>query len=414
MNFKLEPIQYIIFLILIKSSLVMIVSAMLSNFNYFFDRFFATFKPINNRIILAIIFSSTIVVGLILRYTANYHALDFSVPFLFVIGAVLGFLPTLITLTVVSLFIFIFSNEYYYILYCSFSSLIGSFFYSPDIFDNKKIKHRAYLGMLPLALISIILHLYAPPSMMFSLSNRTAEGNLVAVFSDLVSIFLIFFVFEYHYKSIKLMENSFNLNKARLAILSSQINPHFLFNTLNTIASAIRVKPNIARDLVFKLSETLRYVLKTENDFKPLQDEINFISNFVSIENVRFGDQRLNFAFNIDQQCKEFLIPTMILQPIVENAIRHGLVPLTNRRGLLEIFAKLLSEDKNEFLEIKIIDNGVGIEKINDDIFKKGIGLSNVNDRLKLLFGKNAKIEINSIKNQGTKVTLLFPKKVSL
>lgn len=411
MNFKLEPIEYIIFLVLIKFSVVMIVSAMLANFNFFFDRFFSTVKPLTSRFVLSSILGLTIIIGLLLRYTAGYHALDFSVPLLFVTGSVLGFLPVTLSAIVTALFIIIFSNEYYYALFCILSAVTGALFYRPDIFDIKRYKYRAYLGILPLVVISILLHVYAPQSTIFSLSNRTIQGNFMSIFSDALSIFLIFFVFEYHYKSIKLMENSYNLNRARLAILSSQINPHFLFNTLNTIASAIRLKPNIARDLVFKLSEILRYVLRTENEFKPLQDELNFISNFVSIENVRFGDQRLHIDIDIDNKCREFLIPTMILQPIVENAIKHGLVPLTNKRGILEIKAKVLEFEGKDFLEILIIDNGVGIKDMSDNIYTKGIGLSNIKNRLYLLFSNEAKLEIISTQSTGTLVKLILPNK---
>jgi len=408
MNFYLEPIEYILFLILIKFSIVMIVSAMLSNFNYFFDRFFSTIKNLKTKLILSYIITPTIIIGLLLRYTANYHALDYAVPFLYLIGSVLGFIPSFISSIIVAFFIVIFSSEYYYAVFCILSSVIGSFFYKPDFFEDKKNKYIAYYGLIPLLLISIIFHIYAPAKFFFTLSNNTIEGNIVSILSDAVSIFLVYFVFEYHYKSIKLMENSYSLNEARLAVLSSQINPHFLFNTLNTIASAIRLKPNIARDIVFKLSEILRYVLKTENDFKPLQDELIFIENYLSIENIRFGEQRLNFKFEIENTCKEFLIPTMILQPIVENAIKHGLNSITNKKGLLIIKAKF----NNDAIEINIVDNGKGFENINSDIYKKGIGLSNVKARLALLFGKKANINIISNINEGTIVSLIIPKRV--
>lgn len=409
MNFYLEPIQYILFLILIKFSIVMIVSAMLSNFNYFFNKFFSTIKNLKTKLILTYIITPTIIIGLVLRYTANYHALDYSVPFLYLIGSVLGFIPSFISSVLVAIFILIFSKEYYYAVFCIASSIIGCFFYKEDFFEYKKNKYIAYYGLIPLLLISIILHIYAPSKFFFTLSNNTIEGSIVAILSDAVSIFLVYFVFEYHYKSIKLMENSFSLNAARLAVLSSQINPHFLFNTLNTIASAIRLKPNIARDIVFKLSEILRYVLKTENDFKPLQDELIFIENYLSIENIRFGEQRLNFNFNIQEECKEFLIPTMILQPIVENAIKHGISSLTNKKGVLTIEAKYFD---NKTIEINITDNGKGIDILNQNIYKKGIGLSNVKARLNLLFGKFANINIISNKDNGTLVKLLIPKRV--
>ena len=114
------------------------------------------------------------------------------------------------------------------------------------------------------------------------------------------------------------------LNEARLAALSRQINPHFLFNTLNSVASLIRLDPEQARQVVYKLSKILRRLLRQQENLTPLADELSFIDDYLAIEMVRFGD-KLRFIREIDPATLDLLVPSMLLQPMVENSIRHGL-----------------------------------------------------------------------------------------
>jgi LytS/YehU family sensor histidine kinase len=180
---------------------------------------------------------------------------------------------------------------------------------------------------------------------------------------------------------------------------------------LNTIAASIRINQNVAREIVFKLSEILRYVLSAENEFKPLQDEINFIENYLAIEALRLGETRLKISIDVDEGAKELHIPTMLIQPLVENAIKHGIAPLADRRGELNIDVKYVNGSGsgnvtgNGDLVIKIKDNGPGMIVL----FGKGIGLANVRDRLKLLYGDKARLEFSSDLNKGTTATINIP-----
>ncbi|MBN1114780.1 MAG: histidine kinase [Oligoflexia bacterium] len=409
MNFRLEPIQFIIFLILIKWAAVMIVAALLAYFNYFADRLFAVSKTVKTRYILASLLASVFVICLILRYRAGYHAIDISIPGLFITGAVLGFLPSLVASGIVAIVYWIFSGEYYSILLGFVSALAGSVFYRENLFENRRKIYRVCAGMLPVSILILILNRYAPYNSIFSLSNRTIEGDIVVAISDLVAVFLVFFVWNHHINKVQLVEKNENLLQARLAVLSSKIKPHFLFNTLNTIASAIRINPEIAREIVFSLAEILRYILKTENEFKPLRDEIDFVDNYLSIESFRFGESRLQVVMDIEEETKELNVPAMLLQPLVENSIKHGVSSLTDRKGVISIHSALDRNDRNNILRLVVADNGAGMEMKEDALFASGIGLSNVRDRLRLLFGDKAGMQILSEPGRGTNITLLLP-----
>ncbi|PYU33203.1 MAG: sensor histidine kinase [Acidobacteria bacterium] len=117
------------------------------------------------------------------------------------------------------------------------------------------------------------------------------------------------------------------LLKARMAALTSQINPHFLFNTLNTVASLIRFDPDLARIVVIKLSNILRRLLSKDETFVPLRAELDFIDDYLDIEVVRFGRDKLQIHKRIDEHTLEAFVPSMLLQPIVENSLKHGLAP---------------------------------------------------------------------------------------
>src|SRR4029079_15069615 len=114
------------------------------------------------------------------------------------------------------------------------------------------------------------------------------------------------------------------LNEARLAALSSQINPHFLFNTLNSVASLIRLDPDQARQVVYKLSKILRRLLRQQDNLTTLGEELSFIDDYLAIEMVRFGD-KLRFVKEVEPETLDLLVPSMLLQPLVENSIKHGL-----------------------------------------------------------------------------------------
>jgi len=192
---------------------------------------------------------------------------------------------------------------------------------------------------------------------------------------------------------------------AQLAALRAQINPHFLFNSLNSIAQLIRTDPDRAEACVERLAEMFRYVLRHgEKDFVPLADELEMARAYLDIERARFGD-RLRVETHVDPPSLQHLIPNLILQPLVENAVKHG---LSRKRGggTVRIDAILTGE----FLQLIVGDDGLGMpDAALARVYERGIGLRNLRDRLERLYGPAHLPEITSEPGSGTEVRLRLP-----
>jgi two-component system LytT family sensor kinase len=206
----------------------------------------------------------------------------------------------------------------------------------------------------------------------------------------------------------KLEQQQLHLNEARLAALSRQINPHFLFNTLNSVTSLIRSDPEQARQVVYKLSKILRRLLRQQDNLTSLGEELSFIDDYLAIELVRFGD-KLRFVKDIDPATLDLLVPSMLLQPLVENSIRHGLSNKVDG-GMVRVRSRMAGGR----LQILVEDDGVGIpEPKLATLFEQGIGVSNVNERLKVLFGDDYKMWIDSRLGEGTSTGIEIPEQAS-
>jgi two-component system LytT family sensor kinase len=189
----------------------------------------------------------------------------------------------------------------------------------------------------------------------------------------------------------KLEDQQRLLMQARLDALTSQINPHFLFNTLNSVSSLIRTNPQQARAVVYQLSNILRRLLRKTDNFSTLREELKFIDDYLSIEVVRFGD-KLKFRKEVEPSALDMQVPSMLLQPLIENCIKHGLASKV-AGGSITLGARRVEER----LHLLIADDGVGIpESEMAGLLERGIGVSNVNERLKVLFGADYRMSINS------------------
>ncbi len=195
--------------------------------------------------------------------------------------------------------------------------------------------------------------------------------------------------------------------EARLAALTSQINPHFLFNTLNSVSTLIRIDPDRARAMVYKLSNVLRRAMKNTGNFSPLRDELAFIDDYLAIEVVRFGE-KLRFSRDIVPEALNLPVPSMVLQPLIENSIKHGLAGKLEG-GTIWLRARLSETGK---LILVVEDDGEGIpEEKMEDLFgaSSGIGVSNVKERLEVLFGENYRMSVDSKLGQGTRTEIEIP-----
>jgi len=207
----------------------------------------------------------------------------------------------------------------------------------------------------------------------------------------------------------KLAEQEKALMQARVDALISQINPHFLFNTLNTVSSLIRFDPDTARTVLLKLSNILRRRLKRQLHFVPLKQELEFIDDYLDIEVVRFGKDKLRIRKEIEAGILDVMIPSMILQPLLENSIRHGIGPKIEG-GTITL---RVTRDKGQ-LCIEVADDGVGIsEQRRPGILESGIGISNVHERLKVLYGQDYTMRIESQPGNGTAIRIEIPELVN-
>ncbi|MDF1576381.1 MAG: histidine kinase [Bacteroidales bacterium] len=188
---------------------------------------------------------------------------------------------------------------------------------------------------------------------------------------------------------------------AELNMLKSQINPHFLFNSLNSISSLTMSNPDEAREMIIRLSDFLRYSLKhRENEYVPLEEELGRMKDYLAIEKIRFGE-KLHYEFNISEECVKFPVPTMIFQPLFENAIRHSVYE---------------SVDPVSISFYCALDQGLMKAEIRNDYDPAvpsrkgtGVGLQNVRQRIALAYQDQGKVQWSGRDGVFT-VTILFPR----
>ncbi len=197
------------------------------------------------------------------------------------------------------------------------------------------------------------------------------------------------------------------LLEARLDALQRQINPHFLFNTLNSIGSLVRSQPELAREMIVKLANILRALLKDHDTYVPLREELKFTDDYIAIEVVRYGAEKLRVEKEIDPRTLEVLVPSILLQPLIENSIKHGLEPRIHG-GTVTLRSRL--EGGRALIEVA--DDGVGMRGRPSSALRSngaGIGIKNVQERLEVLYGNRARFNVVSNPGRGTVVSIEIP-----
>ncbi|WP_343858370.1 sensor histidine kinase [Fulvivirga kasyanovii] len=189
-----------------------------------------------------------------------------------------------------------------------------------------------------------------------------------------------------------------------LSLLRSQINPHFLFNTLNSISTLISTSKEKARKVITQLSDVFRYALDSHSGDKVrLIHELDFIENYIKIQQVRFGD-RLKFELDVEPTCLSVGIPPMVLQPLVENSVKYGIAP-KDEGGTIKLMVRRISG--GIYFEIKDDGLGVNAKKVLDGK-STGVGLKNSDKRLRSIYGKYAGLHINA-RQDGYTVSFILP-----
>lgn len=198
--------------------------------------------------------------------------------------------------------------------------------------------------------------------------------------------------------------------EAQLDALQAQINPHFLFNVLNTIIATSRTNPNRARRLLIYLSEFFRWAMKSKGTLIPLEEELKFVHTYLILEKARFG-RKLQYKNQIPKELMKAVIPRLSLQPLVENAVKHGITPKIGN-GTVWVEAEV----KNDELYFYVRDDGMGIpqERLTEVLKPgvgsgNGVGMANVHERLRGLYGEEYGLQIESVQGLETTVIMHLP-----
>ena len=270
------------------------------------------------------------------------------------------------------------------------------------------------LSVVVTALGHLLNWLYWGWSMGKPFSFERMTRFVVANFSEGIGIYLLIaitsYAFSYYSRyregQVRTFQLEAQLSQAQLQALKMQLHPHFLFNTLHSISALLNKDPESARKMITRLGDFLRLTLENSGTQEvTLQQEMEFLSCYLEIERIRFQD-RLRTNIDVPPQTLGAKVPNLILQPIVENAILHGIAPRSTP-GLIEIEAK----QRNGSLRIQVRDNGPGLSghRTSENMFKKGLGLANTETRLERLYGAAHLFDLSDNPDGGLIVTLEIP-----
>ncbi|MGA9772665.1 MAG: histidine kinase [Blastocatellia bacterium] len=258
----------------------------------------------------------------------------------------------------------------------------------------------------------IFIYFVMDPSQGISISRLFFNGYLFFDYGSMIYwlILLVSFAFNYHRRyregEVKASRLEAQLALAQLEALKMQLHPHFLFNTLHSVSALVHKDPHAADKMIARLGDFLRLTLDSAGAQEvSLQQELEFLKSYLDIERIRFKD-RLTVHLDIEQQTMSARLPNLILQPIVENAIKHGIAPRTES-GHIEIEARRF----NGTLQVQVTDNGPGLSSNGNSgrILKEGVGLSNTQARLQQLYGTHQRLDLANTARGGLTVTLEIP-----
>ena len=426
-------IQELLFTLLLKVGVASSIAALLARWNTFRRVLFTEERDADQKLKLMLFLVPPLIVGVILRLLSPaYEFADLSLEGAFLMGLLGGRVVGPIGGAIITIPALM-AHEWLAMPAASTAGLLGGLIrqlipdkedlwnFGPFTFLNipKAImrmvsKVEIMWEMLPLMTCvglevgRVALVIATKPRWLFAIDPHWNWTLYLVVLGTLMSVAAPLKIWNNTRIEMNLERHQQLLLRARMDALSSQINPHFLFNTLNTVTALIRVDPDTARRVVLKLSNILRRLLRKHETFVPLREELSFIDDYLDIEVARFGHDNLDIVKEIDENTLETFIPSMLLQPIVENSIKHGLAPKVEGGRIY-----LRTSNRDGRLHIEIEDNGVGIsEEKLPHVYVEGIGLSNVRERLRVLYGADFNLDIDSHEGKGTTIKIDVPQLV--
>jgi len=419
----------LLFTLVLKVGWAAAFAALLVRFRSFRNLVFTEKRDSDQKVMLLLFLVPPLAIGIMLRLIGEYRFFDLTLEGSFLMGLIGGRIVGLLGGSLISLLPFGF-HEW---LSAPMAALVGLlagmirdvmpekedvWHFGPFLFLSiptwlwRLVRFgKANWAMLPLFACAalevglIMLGRAVPPTWIFSLQTSNPGYMLLVVLSSVMCVATAIKIWNNTRIEMNLQQNQQHLLKARMDALTSQINPHFLFNTLNTVSSLIRFDPDMARGVVLKLSNILRRLLRKHDTFVPLREELDFIDDYLDIEVIRFGRDKLQIFKDVDEATLDVFVPSMLLQPIIENAIKHGLAPRLEGGEI-----HLRTRHRDGRLTIEINDNGMGMspERLRE-VYGGGIGISNVHERLRLLYGDQFDMDIRSQPGEGTQIRIEIP-----
>jgi len=418
--------QQLLVTLIVKIAVMVVLATMLVRYHRFRNLLISERRPWPMRLFFAFGLGLPVAVGVVARLLLGYKALDLTLEGAFLAGLVTG--PWAGALTGVLIGTpGLLAREWGalpFAIGCGFAAgglreacpkeAIWKF--SPFVFGDlhkylwQMIRSFRVDWQIPLLLLPISLELirqavgHTWQGRLFYIDGATPFQTAMVYLATVLCIATPIKIWNNARIEHRLHEQEKLLMRARIDALSHQINPHFLFNTLASISSLIRTKPETARMLILKLSNMLRRRLRQQDHFIPLREELASVDEYLDIEVIRFGAQ-LQVDKDIGPDTLDVPVPSMILQPLVENSIKHGIAPKVGGGRIL-----LRAAREDEHLVIEIHDNGLGM---SDDRLQNalsgGIGLSNVDERLRVVYGTQCSVRLTSAPGQGTVARIEIP-----
>ena len=453
----LLPEQFLLVTLMVKLAVVAVLSTMLVRFPWFRRILLTEKRDWPERLVFAASLGVPLTAGVLARLLLNYEAADLTLSGSFLVGLLAGPYSGAIVGAMVGIPAMM-AGEWIALPFAIGCGFAGGglrelcpkeaiWHFSPLFFTDL---HRYVWRLVRRLQIDwVVLMLAAPISLellrqylgrrfgYIFFHNPPAHWLLaLVVFATVLGVAIPIKIWNSARIEHRLQEQEKLLLAARVAALASQINPHFLFNTLTSISSLIRSQPETARTLIVKLSGLLRRLLRSQEHFVTLREELEAIDEYLDIEAVRFGP-KLTIEKSIDPGSLDVVLPSMLLQPLVENSIKHGLSP---KIGEGRILIRTSRQDGHSIIDI--IDNGVGIrhadngtispEEAGSDVTNaasadsstrgpvtrggllpgSGIGLKNVNERLRVIYGANYQLQLDSVPGGGTCARIVIPELV--
>ncbi len=428
----LEP-RLILITLLIKLGVAAAVSSALGRASSFQRLLFAEHRRTAQQIQLIGFLCFPLALGVLVRVIVpNFYAADIAFETTIILGVLLGPLSAMLGASLLSI-PSVLHGEYlslpFYLVVAVLAGAFGRFVEAEEVWSfspfvdlsiyrwiRRNLRQPRFDRQILLLLLILTLeaarewiaHLF--PRQLFALHTASWAIRLCVWACAAMVVGIPLKIWNAIRIELKFEEQKRLVLEARFDALQRQINPHFLFNTLNSIATLIRVRPEQARELIVKLANILRALLKDHDSYVPLREELSFTEDYLGIEVVRFGAEKLRVVKEFEPGTLELPVPSMLLQPLVENSIKHGLEPRISG-GTITLRSRI--ESGNLIIEVE--DDGVGIAP--ERVLKtgvltyqgNGIGMRNVRERLDVLYGATARFDITSRPGRGTRVTLQMP-----